>query len=109
MPSIVKQNRTTVATAGVPVPIGPDIPCQWIDITAIAANAGIVVIAPRAGIYDAAGDSTRGPVADSATRNGYVLDATNGPKHRRFPVSNVSDLWIDAAEDGDGVDWEAYL
>lgn len=102
------QGQTVVAEAGVPDSVGPSIPTPGgVRLQALAGNTGVVAVGGPPNQYMTIDNvSTRfdGPSAATDFR-GAILSAG---EREHFPVSNLSDLWIDAANNADGVSWLAY-
>ena len=87
--STALSGQVTVTTAGTAVQ-GPSIPGEGWFIRALSANAGVVYLG-----NDGA--------ADVASTNGYELAA--GDQIYIEATPNLSQVWFDAAEDGDKVCW----
>ena len=97
---------TTVNTAGASLPVGESIPCQAVVITALSTNTGIVYIGRAPGAYKTSTGGvyySDGPSKD--TKAGRPL--SRGESTLIEYVKLVTDVWVDAATDGDGVSWSA--
>lgn len=83
----------------------PSLACNTVRITALPSNTGLVAIggAPNQRIPGQA-RPTNGPVAASGSAAEGDLFSFAG-ETRAISVTDLSDLWIDAAVDGEGVAW----
>jgi len=88
MPAISGQK--TVTSAGTAVPLGAQQINGPVAVKALDTNTGVVAIGG-----DGAGDVT--------TSNGYRL--MPGDERIFIYVSNLEDLMLDSATNGDGVSW----
>ena len=86
---MARSGQITVTTAGTAVQ-GPDENCHHVAIKALSGNTGVVYVG-----NDDAGDVT--------SANGFEMAATDDQVIMR--VSNLQDLWFDAATDGDILCW----
>jgi len=83
-----RSGQITVTTAGTAVQ-GTDVDMDGVYLSGIDGNTGLVYVG-----HDGAGDVT--------AANGYELSAT---KQIFLSVTNLKELWFDAATSGDKVAW----
>jgi len=85
-----KSGVTTVTTAGTAVSLGSQEVQGALAICAVSTNSGVMYVG-----NDGAGDVS--------SANGYEMQAGN---QIVFPwISNLNDLYVDSAENGESVAW----
>ena len=82
--------KKTVTTAGTAVVLGSQLVCAALMVKALAGNTGLIYVG-----NDGAGDV--------ASTNGLELSAKEAVVFEL--VSNLADIWIDSAVNGEGVTW----
>lgn len=83
--------KTTVTTAGTAVALGSqDLYGASLFIRALSGNTGVVYVG-----NDGAGDV--------ASANGYEMNASDEVLISK--VLNLGQIWVDAAQNGEGVTW----
>lgn len=86
-PTVVRHGQTTVSTAGSEQVLGGDLALKsGVTVKALPGNTGVIYV----------GSST------VTSSNGLVLEAGD---QVFIDVSNVNLVYVDSAEDGDGVSW----
>lgn len=93
--------RKTIAVAGTAEVLGPSMLCSLVEIQSLPSNTGRVAIGPSPYLYVEEIKSTQlPPSANSSSYRGTILRAG---EIYTFGVSNLSDLWFDAAVANEGI------
>lgn len=87
--SNIAHGRKAVTAAGTPVQI-PQSSCRAVAVQALATNTGVVAV----------GGSNTVRAAAAAAQNGIILSAGQSVS---VDTDDSSDVWIDAAVNGEGV------
>lgn len=99
---MLTNGRKTVAVAGTPEPVAPPGIRGTVLVQALPGNAGLIALGGPPDLYLAQNlERTTGPKAASGSESGFMLAA-----NETLPVpTEISELWIDAEADGEGVCW----
>lgn len=100
--------RTVVDTAGTPVSLGPPMRVKFVHLSRIPGDTNDVYVGAPPNIMAARyrHNSFSGVSAVSGSEAGFRLEPD---RQYNVDADDLTDIWIDAKTNGEGVTWQIYV